>query len=77
MTTAAHRTPIEQLRQRAIEELANNPTIVTYQMVDGIPRLLNLNAEIQRRINYALTRICDLIGLPDIDLGDVMNGLAA
>ncbi|MEW2478702.1 hypothetical protein AB0876_03850 [Mycobacterium sp. NPDC049093] len=68
MTATAHRTPIAQLQQRAIAELANNPTIVTYRMVDGTPHLLNLYAEIHRRINYVLAMICDLIGVPDITI---------
>lgn len=67
MTTTAHRTPLERLQQRAIKELANNPTIVTYRMVDGTPLLLNLYAEIQRRIDYVLKTVCSLIGLPDVD----------
>lgn len=68
MTTTAHRTPIDQLQQRAIEELANNPTITTYRMVDGTPHLLNLAAEVHRRVNYVLAMICDLVGVPDITI---------
>lgn len=61
MTTTAHRIPLEALQQRAIEELANNPTITTYVMVDGTAYLANLHDEIQRRIDYVLDRLCDLI----------------
>lgn len=66
--TRAHRIPIDQLRQRAAEELAANPTIVSYIIDGDTISILNWHNEIQRRINYALAALADIIGVPHIDI---------
>lgn len=48
---------------RHTKELAANPTITTYQYIDGRYTATNLNGVIQRNIDYVLGMICDLIGI--------------
>mgnify|MGYP000863011603 FL=1 len=63
MSVTAHRLPIAELQRRAVKELAANPTITTYQWINDRYIATNLNAVLQRNIDYVLGMICDLIGI--------------
>lgn len=64
MTTTAHRIPLEDLQQRAIQELAANPTISTWTWVDGkeVRPSMSLLEAIGWALDRTLEMVCELIG---------------
>lgn len=64
MTVTAHRRPLAELLDAALAELQTNPTISSYQFIDGVEiRGVSWDERIQTVLNTALEMLCDLIGI--------------
>lgn len=74
MAVTAHRRPLAELVDAALAELRTNPTISSYQFINGIEiRGMSWAEQIQAALDSTLEIICDLIGINFTTIKDAVD----